>query len=376
MFIVSGANLFGQWFSDKIILEGFERVSKECAETNFELDRAKLVQANWSYNIFDLDGTLFISGSWKRKDNQLIRLPLPEGIDKDASKNLLVAGNDRNIVLVEPEKQIIWILDLKFEKEVQKVIFTSERPQEDTERMTKRTKKINQVLKVVMTNNSCVYLKCVNKTTEVYTGLMPSFFDTDCCMGKVIDVQCGYEHYLLLTDTGKVYTWGNGRRLQLGHGNIDNQDRPREVRALGGINIVKIRAGGWHTAVLSEYGDLYIWGWNNSGQLGLKTRAQRRKEAQEGAVVKKKTHRVPTVVDIYDEELNKITLNVLDMSCGSKHTAILLADYSIWITGSNEYGQLGFPIKDCTHMEHFVKVFQGTKDSYLKCGPWSTVIVK
>lgn len=120
---------------------------------------------------------------------------------------------------------------------------------------------------------------------------------------------------------------------------------------------------------------MYVWGWNNSGQLGLKTRAQRRKEAQ-GAVVKKKTHRIPTVVDIYDEELNKITLNVLDMFCGSKHTAILLADYSIWLTGSNEYGQLGLPTNDRTHVEHYIKVFQGTKDTTLRCGPWSTIIIK
>lgn len=61
-------------------------------------------------------------------------------------------------------------------------------------------------------------------------------------------------------------------RGQLGHGDVQSIDHPEMVEALGGVRIVQIAAGGWHSCALSETGDLYIWGWNESGQLGLPCR--------------------------------------------------------------------------------------------------------
>ena len=61
-------------------------------------------------------------------------------------------------------------------------------------------------------------------------------------------------------------------RGQLGHGSIESNEYPQEIEVLGGINIVQIAAGGWHSCALSESGDVYIWGWNESGQLGLPCR--------------------------------------------------------------------------------------------------------
>lgn len=57
-------------------------------------------------------------------------------------------------------------------------------------------------------------------------------------------------------------------RGQLGHGDIDSVDYPQEVQILGGVRIVQIACGGWHSCALSDSGDVYIWGWNESGQLG------------------------------------------------------------------------------------------------------------
>ena len=58
----------------------------------------------------------------------------------------------------------------------------------------------------------------------------------------------------------------------MGHGSIESFDYPLEVEALGGINIIQISAGGWHSCALSDCGDVYVWGWNESGQLGLPCR--------------------------------------------------------------------------------------------------------
>lgn len=68
-------------------------------------------------------------------------------------------------------------------------------------------------------------------------------------------------------------------RGQLGHGSIDSVDYPQEVQALGGVRIVQIACGGWHSCALSESGDLYVWGWNECGQLGLPCRNLAMEEA-------------------------------------------------------------------------------------------------
>ena len=75
------------------------------------------------------------------------------------------------------------------------------------------------------------------------------------------------EHCLLLTEHGQVYSWGGGSRGQLGHGSLTSEAGPRLVAALDGMRIVRIAAGGWHSAAISDSHDLYMFGWNESGQL-------------------------------------------------------------------------------------------------------------
>jgi len=88
---------------------------------------------------------------------------------------------------------------------------------------------------------------------------------------KVTDVVCGKEHSLLLTEHGQVFSWGGGSRGQLGHGNLASEEKPKLIMALDGMRIRKIAAGGWHSACISQYDDLYMFGWNESGQLAQPT---------------------------------------------------------------------------------------------------------
>lgn len=88
---------------------------------------------------------------------------------------------------------------------------------------------------------------------------------------KVTDVVCGKEHSLLLTEYGQVFSWGGGSRGQLGHGNLASEDKPKLIMALDGMRIKKVAAGGWHSACISQYDDLYMFGWNESGQLAQPT---------------------------------------------------------------------------------------------------------
>lgn len=58
-------------------------------------------------------------------------------------------------------------------------------------------------------------------------------------------------------------------RGQLGHGELNEEDHPRLLKSLDGIRVINTSAGGWHTAAITECNDLYMWGWNHSGQLGI-----------------------------------------------------------------------------------------------------------
>ena len=68
---------------------------------------------------------------------------------------------------------------------------------------------------------------------------------------QVVSLTLLQEHCMLLTEHGQVYSWGGGSRGQLGHGTVTSEDSPRLVMALDGMKIVKIAAGGWHSAAIS-----------------------------------------------------------------------------------------------------------------------------
>lgn len=60
-----------------------------------------------------------------------------------------------------------------------------------------------------------------------------------------------------------------GRKGQLGRGTLTSETIPERIPALGGLNIIQIDCGKWHNVALTSEGDLYVWGWNKYGQLGL-----------------------------------------------------------------------------------------------------------
>lgn len=138
--------------------------------------------------------------------------------------------------------------------------------------------------------------------------------------GRVRQVSCGHGHQLALTEAGSLLSWGQGSRGQLGHGGLDAQAAPRELEALAGLPLVATAAGGWHSAALSADGDLYLWGWNRDGQLGLPPATL--------ALAP-----LPRLLPAPD--------GLVALACGSRHTVALQGDGTPWAWGSNDHGQLG-----------------------------------
>ncbi len=93
--------------------------------------------------------------------------------------------------------------------------------------------------------------------------------------GFVSVVSCGQYHSVALTSFGQIFTWGSNQHGQLG---LDSADilptgnrrvwLPQEVK-LEGVFFVDVSAGGYHTLALTDSGQLYVFGRNDDGQLGL-----------------------------------------------------------------------------------------------------------
>ncbi|KAK7290064.1 hypothetical protein RIF29_04217 [Crotalaria pallida] len=81
-------------------------------------------------------------------------------------------------------------------------------------------------------------------------------------------VACGGRHSVVITDAGAVLAFGWGLYGQCGQGSTDDELSPTCVSSLLGIRIEGVAAGLWHTVCTSADGDVYAFGGNQFGQLG------------------------------------------------------------------------------------------------------------
>lgn len=171
---------------------------------------------------------------------------------------------------------------------------------------------------------------------------------------KFVSVSCGHEHVLLLTESGRVYSYGRGLRGQLGLENLEDCfEQQKEIEALAGIKIMQISAGGWHSLVLSEFGDIYSFGWNESGQLGLKS---------QDAI-----KALPTLLEIGD-------ISFISISCGSRHSMAASENGDLYAWGWNKYGQLGLDPNKVKNEISPVKIEFSRKVVSVTCKYWSSLI--
>ncbi len=80
-------------------------------------------------------------------------------------------------------------------------------------------------------------------------------------------VAAGDDFSIALRADGTVWSWGNNDKGQLGLGSsVTNQDRPVQIKNLS--NITYITAGQYHAGAIDKDGNVYMWGYNEFGQMG------------------------------------------------------------------------------------------------------------
>ncbi|CAN9499140.1 unnamed protein product [Ophioblennius macclurei] len=209
---------------------------------------------------------------------------------------------------------------------------------------------------------------------------------------KAKSLALGAEHALLLSASGAVYTWGLGSHGQLGHSTLLSEEEPRAVEALWGMPMSSVASGGWHSVCISNGGDLYVWGWNESGQLGLPSQCLR-KASQEKSGQKSGELRPHPASSSHEEEeeekKDEVFISIqafpalLDLtppceiravSCGSRHTAAVTVKGDLYTWGWGEYGQLGHQTFTSSDEPQRVEFFSAERMQVADviCGAWTT----
>ncbi|XP_013584595.1 PREDICTED: RCC1 and BTB domain-containing protein 1 [Brassica oleracea var. oleracea] len=148
---------------------------------------------------------------------------------------------------------------------------------------------------------------------------------------KITQVSCGEYHTAAVSETGEVYTWGLGSMGQLGHVSLQSGDKeliPRRVAGLDGVSMKEVACGGVHTCALSLEGALYAWGGGQAGQLGLGPQSGFLFSVSNGSEMLLRN--VPVLV---------IPTDVRLVACGHSHTLVYMREGRICGWGYNSYGQ-------------------------------------
>ncbi|EGR28884.1 hypothetical protein IMG5_167380, partial [Ichthyophthirius multifiliis] len=85
----------------------------------------------------------------------------------------------------------------------------------------------------------------------------------------VTKIALGTHHSAACTNQGKLYTWGQGVNGQLGHGSNQNEEIPKKVKEFQDIRVLEIACGDSHTMAIISGNLVYGWGFNQAGQLGF-----------------------------------------------------------------------------------------------------------
>ncbi|XP_011736024.2 probable E3 ubiquitin-protein ligase HERC6 isoform X3 [Macaca nemestrina] len=172
---------------------------------------------------------------------------------------------------------------------------------------------------------------------------------------KIIQVSCGHYHSLALSKDSQVFSWGKNSHGQLGLGKeVPSQASPQRVRSLEGIPLAQVAAGGAHSFALSLCGTSFGWGSNSAGQLALSGRnvpVQSNKPLSIGALK---------------------NLGVIYISCGDEHTAVLIQDGKVFTFGDNSSGQLGCSPTPEKRGPQLVERIDGLV-SQIDCGSYHTL---
>ena len=163
-------------------------------------------------------------------------------------------------------------------------------------------------------------------------------------------IECGGDHVFCKSLHNEIYCWGNNEYGQLGLGNTDNQNTPILCSSLSNEDVIDIKCGYNHTLVLTSNGDVLSCGSNYLSQLGRETGG-------------------------YSSSFQKIDelSEITRIECGLYHSLCINNSNDLFVFGNNRYGQFGLaytkkirkPIKHPS-LSNIIDISNGGNHSFIK----------
>ena len=141
---------------------------------------------------------------------------------------------------------------------------------------------------------------------------------------KTMVVGTYYEHCAAIKTDGTLWLWGYNDYGEIGDETTDNRSSPVQT-ICGGTDWKQIASGGNHTAAIKNDGTLWMWGYNGGGEGGYYG------QLGDNTIIDRSSP-VQTICGGTDWK---------SVSCGEKFTAAIKNNGTCWTWGENAYGQLG-----------------------------------
>ena len=134
---------------------------------------------------------------------------------------------------------------------------------------------------------------------------------------RVKEVSGGGRHTVVIDLEKNVWTFGNNEYGQLGLGDNETKRRVSTPTKIPNLKAKQVSVGECHTVIIDLENNVWTFGWNQWEQLGLGINGNRKKPTQ---IPNIKAHQV---------------------SAGGCHTVIIDIENNVWTFGRGESGQLG-----------------------------------
>lgn len=227
----------------------------------------------------------------------------------------------------------------------------------------------------------------------------------------VSSISCGPWHTAVVTSAGQLFTFGNGTFGVLGHGDKNSISKPREVESLKGLRTVRAACGVWHTAAVVEVmvgnssssncssGKLFTWGDGDKGQLGHGNKEAKLVPTCVAALVDPNfcqvacgysiTAALTTSGHVYtmgspvygqlgnpqaDGKLpSRVEGKLLksfveEIACGANHVAVLTSRTEVYTWGKGLNGRLGHGDTDNRYVPTLVEALKDKQVKSVACG--------
>ena len=143
-------------------------------------------------------------------------------------------------------------------------------------------------------------------------------------VGKIVDLDEGTNHTVMLTNDGKAYAIGDNTYGQLSNGNnVPSETTPVAVRKDSEnifTGIKEIKAGDKTTVIVTTDGKLYACGMNDNNELGIENKE---------------------ILDVNIPQENKNIENVISANIGTNHVVAIKEDGEVDAFGYGKNGELG-----------------------------------